>query len=169
MNLLVINPKRVNEEIEDKPYWYNYYAGYSHSFAKSIIDSSKLTESSVILDPWNGAGTTTLMSSLSGYRSVGIDLNPVMKVIAKAKQATVEEAVHISLKLQKLSSVRLRKIEDNDPLEFWFHKSGVLAIRKVEHWILGAHAIAQCSIKSNLYQLNSASSTLHFSIAYGST
>lgn len=137
MNLLVINPKRVNEEIEDKPYWYNYYAGYSHSFAKSIIDSSKLTESSVILDPWNGAGTTTLMSSLSGYRSVGIDLNPVMKVIAKAKQATVEEAVHISLKLQKLSSVRLRKIEDNDPLEFWFHKSGVLAIRKVEHWILG--------------------------------
>lgn len=135
--MLVINPKRVNEEIEDKPYWYNYYAGYSHSFAKNIIDSSKLTESSIILDPWNGAGTTTLMSSVSGYRSVGIDLNPVMKVIAKAKQATIKEAIYISSKLPTLSNVRLRKIKDTDPLKFWFHESGVLAIRKVEYWILG--------------------------------
>ncbi|WP_231421436.1 hypothetical protein [Pseudomonas sp. Leaf59] len=135
--MLVINPKRVNEEVEDKPYWYNYYAGYSHSFAKNIIDSSDLTESSIILDPWNGAGTTTLMSSVSGFRSVGIDLNPVMKVIAKAKQATTREAAHINSKLQTLSNVRLRKTKENDPLCFWFNTSGVLAIRKIEYWILG--------------------------------
>lgn len=133
----MINPKRVNEEVEEKPYWYNYYAGYSHSFAKNIIDSNDLLESAVILDPWNGAGTTTLMSSIAGYRSVGIDLNPVMKVIATAKQATNCDVSDIKLKLSELSSARLRKTYENDPLRFWFRESGVRAIRKLECWILG--------------------------------
>lgn len=134
--MLVINPKRVNEEEEAKPSWYNYYAGYSHSFAKNIIESHILTETSVILDPWNGAGTTTLMSSISGYRSVGIDLNPVMKVIATAKQANRCDAEHIQSKIFKLSNIRLRHTQENDPLRYWFRESGVLAIRKIEHWIL---------------------------------
>jgi len=134
--LLVINPKRVNEEVEEKPHWYNYYAGYSHSFAKSIIDSSELSESSIILDPWNGAGTTTLMSSISGYKSIGVDLNPVMKVISTAKQATREDVEYIERKLSQLSGVRLRKILEDDSLRYWFRDSGVLAIRKIERWIL---------------------------------
>ncbi|WP_152524984.1 hypothetical protein [Pseudomonas viridiflava] len=134
--MLVINPKRVNEEAEAKPSWYNYYAGYSHSFAKNIIESHILTETSVILDPWNGAGTTTLMSSISGYSSVGIDLNPVMKVIATAKQANRCDAEHIQSKIFKLSNIRLRQTQDSDPLRYWFRESGVLAIRKIEHWIL---------------------------------
>lgn len=133
----MINPKRVNEEVEEKPYWYNYYAGYSHSFAKNIIDSNDLFESAVVLDPWNGAGTTTLMSSVAGYRSIGIDLNPVMKVIATAKQATNCDVTDIKHRLPELSSVRLRKTHENDPLRFWFRESGVRAIRKLECWILG--------------------------------
>lgn len=127
----------MNEEIEEKPHWYNYYAGYSHSFAKSIIDSSELSESSIILDPWNGAGTTTLMSSISGYKSIGVDLNPVMKVISTAKQATREDVGYIEIKLSQLSGARLRKILEDDSLRYWFRDSGVLAIRKVERWILG--------------------------------
>lgn len=134
--MLVINPKRVNEEIEQKPYWYNYYAGYSHSFAKNIIDSCSLTDKSLILDPWNGAGTTTLMSSVSGYRSVGIDLNPVMKVIATAKQATKNDIEYLEAKLSKISYIRLRQTQKDDPLRYWFRESGVLAIRRIEHWIL---------------------------------
>jgi DNA modification methylase len=74
-SLLIINPKRVNESIEVKPFWYNYYAGYSHTFTQNIIDSAKLPNDAVILDPWNGAGTTTLMASVNGYHSVGVDLN----------------------------------------------------------------------------------------------
>ncbi|KPW97937.1 MULTISPECIES: hypothetical protein [Pseudomonas] len=134
--MLVINPKRVTEEVEEKPYWYNYYAGYSHSFAKNIIDSSGLTESSIILDPWNGAGTTTLMSSIGGYRSVGIDLNPVMKVIATAKQATRNDVEFVEAKLRKLSGIRSRVTQENDPLRYWFKESGVLAVRRIENWIL---------------------------------
>lgn len=134
----MINPKKANEEFEAKSYWYNYYAGYSHSFAKNIIDSFALCKSSVILDPWNGAGTTTLMSSVGGYKSIGIDLNPVMKVIAKAKQVTRDDVVCIESRLSELTKVRFRRAIDEDPLNFWFRSSGVLAVRKVERWILGS-------------------------------
>ena len=86
--MLIINPKRINETIEVKPFWYNYYAGYSHTFTQKIIESAELSADAIILDPWNGAGTTTLMSSVNGFHSTGVDLNPVMRIIATAKQAT---------------------------------------------------------------------------------
>ncbi|XVO85980.1 hypothetical protein ACQ9Y2_19765 [Pseudomonas palleroniana] len=145
--MLVINPKRVNDEIEEKPYWYNYYAGYSHSFAKNIIETACLNEASIILDPWNGAGTTTLMSSVMGYRSVGIDLNPVMTIIARAKQATRSDVGVIESRLLGLSGVRARKVRGDDPLFLWFRESGVIAIRRVERIIVGAANFASVGTK----------------------
>lgn len=153
-NLLVINPKRFNDEIEEKPYWYNYYAGYSHSFAKTIIETASLSEASVILDPWNGAGTTTLMSSVMGYRSVGIDLNPVMKIIARAKQATRTDVSAIELRLSGLSKVRAKKISSNDPLFLWFRESGVIAIRKVERTIVESGNFSSAAAKVDSLQAN---------------
>lgn len=151
-NLLVINPKKVNDEIEKKPYWYNYYAGYSHSFAKSIIETATLSESSIILDPWNGAGTTTLMSSVMGYRSVGIDLNPVMTIIARAKQATRSDVGVIESRLLGLSGVRAKKVRSDDPLFLWFRESGVIAIRKVERIIVGSTKFASVVAKVDSLQ-----------------
>lgn len=134
--MLVINPKRVNEEIQEKPHWYNYYAGYSHSFAMNVIQGAGLCGSSVILDPWNGAGTTTLMASIAGYASIGVDLNPVMKVIAKAKQSTSNDVAKIEQKLANVAKVRVARLSDNDPLRQWFRDGGVRAVRKVERLIL---------------------------------
>ncbi|WP_156316126.1 hypothetical protein [Pseudomonas sp. P1.31] len=145
--MLVINPKRVNEEIEEKPYWYNYYAGYSHSFAKSIIETAGLNESSIILDPWNGAGTTTLMSSVIGHKSVGVDLNPVMKIIATAKQANRSDIGIIESKLLGLPAVRAKKERADDPLFLWFRDSGVTAIRRVERAIVKSSKFVSVSAK----------------------
>lgn len=145
--MLVINPKRINEEIEEKPYWYNYYAGYSHSFAKNIIETAGLSESSIILDPWNGAGTTTLMSSVIGHKSVGVDLNPVMKIIARAKQATRSDVGVIESKLLELSAIRARKVRSDDPLFMWFRDSGVTAIRKIERIIVDSNSFVSVATK----------------------
>ena len=43
----------------------------------------------MILDPWNGSGTTTYAASQLGYTSRGLDLNPVMNIVARAPTAAV--------------------------------------------------------------------------------
>ncbi len=134
--MLIVNPKRENETIEVKPYWYQYYAGYSHTFTQKILESVELTHSSVILDPWNGGGTTTLMASANGFRSIGVDLNPVMKVIALAKQAVKSDIETINKKLIKINA-RGKSINiKNDPLLTWFDFPSVKHIRKIENFIL---------------------------------
>mgnify|MGYP000592629202 CR=1 FL=1 len=135
--MLIVNPKREHESIEVKPYWYNYYAGFSHTFTQKIIESAGLDSNSMVLDPWNGAGTTTLMASVNGFRSIGIDLNPVMKVIASAKQVVESDIDTISLKLKSLNSKPRNLLRKADQLNDWFDTETVNAIRNVEYCILG--------------------------------
>lgn len=134
--MLIINPKRINESVEVKPFWYNYYAGYSHTFTQNIIDSAKISSDAVILDPWNGAGTTTLMASVRGYQSIGVDLNPVMKVIAMAKQATQADAKLATRKASEIGTNIKVTVDPEDPLLAWFKKRSVNSIRRIEILIL---------------------------------
>jgi hypothetical protein len=39
--------------------WYRYYAGYSERFVEDALDVTISDASDVVLDPWNGSGTTT--------------------------------------------------------------------------------------------------------------
>jgi len=135
--LLIINPKRINETIEVKPFWYNYYAGYSHTFTQKIIESAELSADAVILDPWNGAGTTTLMSSVNGFHSKGVDLNPVMKIIATAKQATKGDIEFVKSRLNEINANIRVSTRNEDPLSVWFDAKSIEPIRKIEKCIMG--------------------------------
>ena len=64
---------------------YPYYAGFSEQFVHSILKKIEATNSDLILDPWNGSGTTTSVCSQVGIRSIGVDLNPAMKPIAAVR------------------------------------------------------------------------------------
>lgn len=134
--MLIVNPKKNHEHEQIKPSWYNYYAGYSHTFTKKIITSCNLNKSAIILDPWNGAGTTTLMASIYGCRSIGIDLNPVMKVIAKAKLATIKDVPTIEKHLLSLKLTGKYSTSVNDPLLTWFDHKSVGLLRRIEQKIL---------------------------------
>lgn len=67
--------------------WYGYYAGYSVDFVRDVISVLKPSSDGFIVDPWNGAGTTTSTASLLGYRSYGNDINPVMSILSRARSA----------------------------------------------------------------------------------
>ncbi len=68
--------------------WYKYYAGYSYEFAKSVLQLLRRCNNDVVLDPWNGGGTTILAASHLGMTSIGSDLNPFAVVLSKAKLVT---------------------------------------------------------------------------------
>jgi DNA modification methylase len=65
--------------------WHSYYAGYSEKFVASAIDYLNLNSNHVLLDPWNGSGTTGVVASNCGISSLGLDINPVMNIFSAAK------------------------------------------------------------------------------------
>lgn len=62
--------------------WLSYYAGYSRSYVKSALSALDITKSELILDPWSGSGTTGLVAQSLGYRSISVEINPVIAYLA---------------------------------------------------------------------------------------
>lgn len=69
---------------------YPYYAGFSEQFVESILRKVNASAGDLILDPWNGSGTTTAVCSRKGIPAVGVDLNPAMKPIAAVRSMSRE-------------------------------------------------------------------------------
>ena len=69
--------------------WYRYYAGYTEEFVASLIGHLGIRRNSWVLDPWNGAGTTTAVAHRLGYKSIGLDVNPALVLIGKARSLDV--------------------------------------------------------------------------------
>lgn len=66
--------------------WAPYIQGFSAAFVQSILDQYRNDYiSPVILDPFAGCGTVLVQSKLNGYKSIGTELNPLLKFIADAK------------------------------------------------------------------------------------
>lgn len=65
--------------------WYYYKEGFSPYLVEKAIETSGITKKDIILDPFNGSGTTTLTSALNGYKSVGVEVNPFTSFLSKSK------------------------------------------------------------------------------------
>lgn len=115
--------------------WYNYYAGYSDSFIiKYLKKYSRGFSNPLILDPWAGSGTTNVVANYLGYKNIGIDINPVMIVVSKAKYYDC-----LSLDCEELSRVlSAEKLSyynytiSKDYLVHWFDDDTVAMIRSFE-------------------------------------
>ncbi|CAK7066529.1 MAG: hypothetical protein CITR_02948 [Citrobacter freundii] len=139
MNRLAIkNPKRLSDD-EVKVNWYNYYAGFSSAFVKDVLHSCALGKSSIVLDPWNGAGTTTTAVNEAGLNAIGIDLNPVMCVVAKAKSASLQDVLKAYEKFKSLRvSVFKIQFSEKDFLLNWFEYETAKYIRYLSITIIGS-------------------------------
>jgi len=83
--------------------WYYYKEGYSPNFVEKAIEYTGISKNDLIIDPFNGSGTTTLTSSLLGYKSIGIEVNPFTSFLsdAKVKNVDVSQLNNIESKLIK--------------------------------------------------------------------
>lgn len=65
--------------------FYRYYAGYPIEFANWALAELALPTGGLVLDPWNGSGTTAAACAGLGFSFRGYDLNPVMVHLARAR------------------------------------------------------------------------------------
>lgn len=113
---------------------YPYYAGYSYEFVYNTL-SKYVNDASAVLDPWSGTGLTSITAKQFGCFSTGIDLNPVMTVIAKANNISRELSPSItSLKADIIKKFKYSRnhFRNDDGLNLWFNSYTVGIIRSLE-------------------------------------
>jgi DNA modification methylase len=120
--------------------WYPYYAGFSESFARSVLETVPLASGSSVLDPWNGSGTTTHVADQLGFRALGFDVNPVAALVASAKLARPRDATHVLGLAERIArasqDLPLVPRADNDPLAGWLKPPLAGQYRAIEAAIL---------------------------------
>jgi DNA modification methylase len=65
--------------------WFTYPAGYSYKLVEVKIKEAGLNNSSLVLDPFLGSGTTSVSAKSLGVPSVGFEAHPFVSQITKAK------------------------------------------------------------------------------------
>lgn len=134
------NPKQTGTNRNSRAKWYRFYAGFCPDFVRTVLKEASLSDDAVVLDPWNGSGTTTRVAQELGYASKGFDINPVMVLVAKARLIGSAQRGEIISALPAIVSqalsYRATKGFEQDALATWLKRDGVIAIRRIERAVL---------------------------------
>jgi len=115
--------------------WYFYKEGFSPNLVEQAIEISGIAKDDLILDPFNGSGTTTLTAALKGFRSIGIEVNPFTSYLssAKLKNANLKEfRKHKCILLSeaekgaKSNLIGFSTFSKSDVIEKWLFNDDVL-------------------------------------------
>lgn len=127
------SPKLGVDSAVGRAHWYPYYAGYSPGFVADMAGYLQVDKQAdaIVLDPWNGSGTTTAVCSQRGILSAGFDLNPAMVVVARARM--LDRA--ISSSLVPLLDALINRAKNvtcssaREPLRAWFNEGAAGRLR----------------------------------------
>ncbi|MDO9359891.1 MAG: DNA methyltransferase [Polaromonas sp.] len=146
--LVIESPKRSADLLDTAPY--AYYAGYSQSFVKTLLENLPLARGAVVLDPWNGSGTTTAIASQLGIKSIGVDLNPVMNIVARCRlsDGTERTAIDVWAEIRPLLLLP-QEISREDPLTDWFSPSTSSTFRRILDALVGGDSLETSKIDFN--------------------
>lgn len=133
-NLYLCSAKRTAVEKTGLHGWHPYYAGYSEAFVESAIRYLGCDRNMLLLDPWGGSGTTSIVAAKTGIPSICLDINPVMATFAAAKSYQVlsreEEIVNFFETIEKFTFPE-SSLTNNDSLTNIFTLKTARLIRSV--------------------------------------
>jgi len=96
--------------------WYPYVEGFSGEFVSNVLGEFGVA-SGTVFDPFGGCGTTGVVASHSGIKSIIVDVNPFMCFVARAKtqkyQISSIKAVRTRLKRKIDSYTYPKSPKDN--------------------------------------------------------
>ena len=119
--------------------WFEIKEGYSFDLLDNVLKDLKIDKKSgFILDPFSGSGTTILQSSIIGFNSVGIEVNPFLKFLSKVKCQKYSDDYEfykkrfLKINFQNKKKYPLPKLSISTKL----FKEQIDIILKIKKWIL---------------------------------
>lgn len=91
--------------------------------------------SDIILDPFCGSGTTLLEAKLLGRNTIGVDINPLAKLISEVKTTPLdihELNLAISLIKEKVKKGNRREIVEFPNIDYWFCKKAYNELSRIK-------------------------------------
>jgi DNA modification methylase len=114
--------------------WFPYYAGFSPEFVDHFLSELPEIHQRVVLDPWNGAGTTTFGASNIARHVYGFDLNPAMTIAARARLLGRDtKASLIPLSFEIIRNASIDDADPDEPLTQWMMPQSAAVFRGLEH------------------------------------
>ena len=101
---------------------YPYKGKFYPRVVRTLINAFALNNESLILDPFNGSGTTTHEASIMGIKSVGIDVTPMGVTLSKLKN----ELPFLNLEDLELKDSDLAEIMRSVEKKRWKHPSDII-------------------------------------------
>jgi hypothetical protein len=125
-----VNPKvgAISDPVDS---WYRYYAGYSAGFVEQALNQLA-GPAELVLDPWNGTGTTTVVAASQRVPAVGFDVNPALVVVARARLLGAGVWASIDPLGQDVVSHAASVDMGEDPLLFWFTPQAAGSLRGLQ-------------------------------------
>jgi len=65
--------------------WYRFVYAYSDQIVTGLVDEFGITQDDLVVDPFNGTGTTTLAAKKLGVDAIGTDSSPASALAARTK------------------------------------------------------------------------------------
>lgn len=126
------SPKQPQPERERD--WYPYYAGFTERFVDDVV-STYARQARTVLDPWNGAGTTTATAVKRGLGAGGVDINPALSIIARARltpRATAGSLLPIARTMMSIAELQKPPVRAADPLTTWLRSPAASHLRSIQ-------------------------------------
>ncbi|MBE7536476.1 MAG: DNA methyltransferase [Anaerolineales bacterium] len=123
--------------------YHDYPARMIPQVAGKLLDLFGISAKS-LFDPYSGSGTSLVESSIRGINGFGTDLNPLARLIAKAKTTTpkvelLEKQINIYNKM--VLDEKLRKLKETQEiygitrLDFWFKPEVIEKLLRLRKFI----------------------------------
>ena len=72
-------------------HWIHWYpAKMFHRIPSVFLDTVDLSVPATILDPFCGSGTVLLEANLRGHQAIGIDINPMARLVSRVKTTPLD-------------------------------------------------------------------------------
>ncbi|HOI97332.1 MAG TPA: DNA methyltransferase [Candidatus Pacearchaeota archaeon] len=121
-------------KLADRKQMYAYTHGYHRYPAKFIpqivrqlIKNYAPNGDEIIFDPFGGCGTTLVEAKLLGRKSVGLDINPIAKLITQVKVTPINPKLVEKYKVDFLNNYEnlSKKIEHHQRISYWFDEKTI--------------------------------------------
>ena len=121
--------------------FHSYPARFIPEIPRALIQELPPSAGTFVFDPFCGCGTTLVEAQSGGYRSVGVDLNPIGCLIARIKTTPLPDnfADKVECCIARALTIPRPAVPEIPNLHHWFTPEVALALTRLRDAIAAVH------------------------------